>query len=659
MPNSQSRSLIAIVCFLIAITWFVFAPTLRHDFVNYDDGDYVYENGNVSRGLTVAGVTWAFTHVHARNWHPLSTISHMLDCQLYGLKAGGHHFTNVFLHTVAVLLLFLILRQMTGKLWRSAFVAALFAIHPQRVESVAWITERKDVLSGVFFMLTLGAYFYYVRKRSLSRYLMMLILFACGLMSKPMLVTVPIVLLLLDYWPLKRESSPTKLILEKVPLIALSAASCVITFLIQKQGGFQSDALPFAWRIENALVNYITYIWQMLWPVNLAPLYPHPENSLPAWEIALALGWLIAVTVSAIWRRRTNPSFTIGWLWYLIMLVPVIGIVQVGAQGWADRYTYLPAIGLYLLITWGIVDLAAGWRYRREILSTIGIVLLVALSWTARAQVSHWRNSEALWIRTLAVTSNNDVAYNNLGSIFFVLCQTDQALSYYEKALEIRLQRHASRYDALLALFHSNVGAALLKKGSVDEAIVHFQKAIQLQPDYPNSYINWGSALIDKGQINDAIALLREAIRVQPEDPKTELSVGDALRRKGVEGEAIAHYERALEIDPGSISALNNLAWLFATSPNPSIRNGPKAVALAERAVRRSGGANPFFLHKLAAAHAENGDFSKALEVAERALQLATDQGQTAVALELQRDIKLYRANTPLRSGSPNATPAP
>lgn len=661
MSNSQSRSVIAIVClFLIAITWFVFAQTMRHDFFNYDDGDYVYDNATVSRGLTVAGVTWAFTHVHARNWHPLTTISHMFDCQLYGQKAGGHHFTNVILHTLAVLLLFLVLRQMTGAVWRSAFVAALFAIHPQRVESVAWIAERKDVLSGVFFMLTLGAYLYYLRKPSLARYLTMSILFGCGLMSKPMLVTLPLVLLLLDYWPLKRESRPAELILEKVPLLVLSAASSVVTFLVQKQGGFQSDALPFVWRVENALVSYITYIRQMLWPVDLAPIYPHPENSLPVWEIALALVLLVTITVIALWRRRTIPYVVTGWFWYLIVLLPVIGIVQVGAQGWADRYTYLPAVGLYMLLTWGMFDLAAGWRYRSQILSACGALVLIACAWCSSIQASYWRNSETLWRHTLAVTSSNEVAQNNLGSIFYDRGQTDEALSYYEKALEIRLQRHASKYDVLLALFHSNVGAALLKKGLVDEAIVHCQKAIQLQPDYPNGYINLGNALIDKGQIDDAIVVFREAIQLQPEDARIEMNVGDAFRRKGMEAEAIAHYERTLEINPRSISALNNLAWLLATSPDSSIRNGTKAVALSERAVQLSGAANPFFLHKLAAAHAESGDFQKALAVAERALQLASEQNQKALAQELQRDIKLYRANTPLRSGSStNATPSP
>ena len=644
----------------------VFGQTLRHDFVNYDDGSYVYENPTIGAGLTVTGVARAFTHSHARNWHPLTTISHMLDSQLFGLRAGGHHFTNVVLHTIGVLLLFLVLYQMTngpsrtGDLWRSAFVAALFAIHPQHVESVAWVAERKDLLSGIFFMLTLAAYLHYVRKPSIARYVTMSILFAAGLMSKPMLVTVPFVLLLLDYWPLRRQLSPTKLVIEKLPLVALSAASSLVTFLIQKHGGAQSDPLPFVWRIENAVVSYVIYIWQMVWPANLAPLYPHPENSLPVWEIALALVLLIAVTVTAILRRRTNPYLLTGWLWYLIMLLPVIGIVQVGAQGWADRYTYLPHIGLYLLITWGSVDLAARWRYRRQILGAFAAIILIALAWCSSIQASYWHNSESLWTRTLAVTFNNEVANNNLGDLSFKHDQIDGALSRYEKALEIRSHRHVSRYDFLLALFHNNVASALRRKGLVDEAIVHCQQAIRFQPDYPTAYINLGGALMQQGRVDDALAAFQTAVKVGPDDAETHINLANALRRQGLEEEAVAQYESALQIAPRSIVVLNDLAWLVATSPNPSIRNGSKAVALAEQAVRLSGGANPFFLHKLAAAYAENGDFPRALKVAERALQLATDQGQTALVLEMQRDIKLYRANTPLRSGgSPNATPAP
>jgi len=351
--NSGVTSLL--VCLgLVAVTWAVFGQTLAHDFVNFDDHIYVYENPLVVKGLSTEGIVGAFTHTHALNWHPLTTLSHMLDCQLYGLNAGGHHLTNVILHTISVLLLFLVLSQMTGGLWRSAFVAALFAIHPLHVESVAWVAERKDVLSGVFFMLTLAAYSHYARAPSRSRYLLVALLFACGLMSKPMLVTLPFVLLLLDYWPLdkfKDENSEVgsrlrRLVMEKIPFLALSTCSCLVTLFTQRQGPHAIDQLPFLWRLNNAFVSYLTYIWQMLWPVRLAVFYPHPNNRLPLVEVTVAIAFLIGVSLLVIRLRQSKPYLVTGWFWYLGMLVPVIGLIQVGEQAHADRYTYLPQIGL-------------------------------------------------------------------------------------------------------------------------------------------------------------------------------------------------------------------------------------------------------------------------------------------------------------------------
>ena len=368
---------------LVAITWFVFGQTLRHDFVNFDDHVYVYQNPQITQGLTADGLIDAFTHTHARNWHPLTTISHMLDCQLYGLQAGWHHFTNVLLHTVAVLLLFLVLNQMTGAFWQSAFVASLFAIHPLHVESVVWVSERKDVLSAVFFMLTLGAYVRYVRKPSVGRYLTAALFFALGLMSKPMLVTLPFVLLLLDYWPLRRIRSqipglknqrpgisgpafairPSRkaaarqptisgLLTEKIPLFALSALSCATTLLAQISSTEEFAQLPFMWRLNTATVSYVAYIWQMFWPARLAAFYPHPNDQLPFWQVLLSIAFLISVSLLAILSRKKRPYIFTGWFWYVGMLVPVIGLIEAGEQARADRYTYLPQIGLYILITW-------------------------------------------------------------------------------------------------------------------------------------------------------------------------------------------------------------------------------------------------------------------------------------------------------------------
>ncbi|MEY2495489.1 MAG: protein O-mannosyl-transferase [Verrucomicrobiota bacterium] len=654
----QSGPVILLVCLaLVALTWLVFGQTLRHGFVNYDDPSYVYENPTVIKGLTLEGLKWAFTHSHARNWHPLTTLSHVLDCQLFGVEPGGHHFTNVLLHTVTVLLLFFLLWQMTGAYWRSAFVAAIFAIHPLRVESVAWVAERKDVLSGLFFVLTLAAYVRYVRKRTITHYSMVALFFALGLMSKPMLVTLPLVLLLVDYWPLgrfaqsrsNRSQSRTllPLLVEKVPLLVLSAASCLVTFLVQKSGGAQTEPLPLTWRIGNALTAYVTYIWQMIWPINLAPIYPHPEGGLPAWLVVGAMLILLIVTGTAFLRRRKNPYVLTGWLWYLGMLVPVIGIVQVGAQGWADRYTYLPQIGLYVLVTWTLADVTAGWRYRRELLGAGGALAVAALGWTAWVQTGFWRNSETLWTHTLAVTTENEVAHNNLGEVLDKRDQIDEALSHYEKALEIRSHKQTSRYDFLLALTHSNLGTVLRRKGLLNDAIDHYRKAVELQPDYAEGYFGLGGALTEKGWLDGAIDAFRKALTLEPEYAGAYIGLGTALLRAGRPVEAIVQYQKALELAPQALVALNNLAWVYATSADPSIRNGPKAVLLAEQAVRVTG-QDPFYLHKLAAAYAAVGDFPKALETAERALQSATRQGDAALAGELERNILLYQANTAL-----------
>ncbi len=614
----------------------VFGQTLGDDFINYDDQNYVYENTKITGGLNLAGIAWAFSHVHAQNWHPLTTISHMLDCQLYGLRAGGHHFTNVLLHTVAVLLLFAVLREMTGALWQSAFVAAMFAIHPLHVESVAWVAERKDVLSAVFFMLTLGAYLRYARAPSIARYLTMAALLALGLMSKPMLVTLPFVLLLLDYWPLKRfvpspsvkskakwldwwERQSRKLsglILEKIPLIALSAISATVTFLAQRQALGWTEDLPVSLRFNNAVVTYIAYIWQMLWPVKLAVFYPHPENRLPLWEIVLALAVLIAITVAGIVLRRKRPYFITGWLWYLGMLVPVIGVIQVGWQGRADRYTYLPQIGLYVLAAWAVADLSASWHRQRQIAAVGAAILLGALTWHAWNQASFWRNSETLWTHTLAVTSDNDVAENNLGIIFLGRGQVDEAISRFQTAVDLRPEN---------APAHDNLAKAFLQKGQVADAMLHYRKLLEIQPDNVEARNILGTVLIQQGRVREAIEQWQETLAMQPENG----------------------------------NAKSNLAWVFATYPVESVRNGTQAVQLAAQALQLSGGKNAIILRTLAAAYAESGRFAEAVRTAERGLELAIGQGNAGLAAELQRNIALYRMNSPLRDTSPGSVHRP
>ncbi len=556
------------ICLSIAVlTWLVFGQTLWHDFINYDDPRYVYENTKITGGLSISSIAWAFTHIHSLNWHPLTTISHMLDCQLHGLKAGWHHFTNVFLHTLAAMLLFLALQQMTGAVWRSAFVTAVFAIHPLRVESVAWIAERKDVLSGVLFMLTLLAYMYYARLPRVRGYLLVVFLFACGLMCKPMLVTLPFVLLLLDYWPLDRiKGKLWSRVAEKIALIALSVVSSVITFLVQKGAVGQTEELPILERINNAIVSYVLYIWQMLWPVNLAVFYPHPENRLPLWEIVFCFLLLICITVIAIALRKQRPYLLTGWLWYLGMLVPVIGLVQVGWQGRADRYTYLPQIGLYIAATWAVTDLTALYRHQRAILSAAAIVVIGALSWCAWVQTSYWQDSETLFRHALAVTTNNDVAENNLGIVFLGQGKLDEAISFLQSAVDLRPANSPA---------HENLAKALLQKGRLADALVHYRKLLDLQPDNMEVHNIVGTVLVQQGSVQ----------------------------------EGVEEWQKVLSVEPDNGNAMSNLAWVFATSPDQSIRNGAKAVQLAEQAVRISGGRIAILFRTLAAAYAENGRF--------------------------------------------------
>jgi cytochrome c-type biogenesis protein CcmH/NrfG len=616
---------VCICVFLAGITWLVFGQTLWHDFINYDDPHYVYQNTRITSGISLTGIGWAFTHVHALNWHPLTTISHMLDCQLYGVKAGAHHFTSILLHSCAAILLFLALQQMTGACWRSAFVAAVFAIHPLRVESVAWVAERKDVLSGVFFMLTLLAYMRYVRAPSIGRYLVVAVVFAFGLMSKPMLVTVPFVLLLLDYWPLGRIEGRRsgagrqllQLIMEKIPLIALSAASSGVTLLVQKGAVGWTEQLPVLARMNNAAVSYVLYIWQMFWPINLAVFYPHPEYRLPVWEIIVCFLFLTAVSVTAILLRQQRPYFVTGWLWYLGMLVPVIGLVQVGWQGRADRYTYLPHIGLYILITWGVFDLTAAWRRQPVILASVAAIAVSALSWCAWIQTGYWRDSETLFKHALAVTSNNDVAENNLGIVYLQNGRLDEAISLLQTAVALRPDNGPA---------HENLAKALLQKGQVADALVHYRKLIELQPDNVEMHNIVGTVMVQQGRI-----------------------------REGVE-----EWEKVLAIEPDNGNALSNLAWVFATSPDDSLRDGAKGVQLAKQALRISGDRIPIVFRTLAAAYAENGQFAEAIQTAERGIEVANKQGNPALAAEFQNSIGLYEAGRPLRDPSlTNANASP
>jgi tetratricopeptide (TPR) repeat protein len=436
-------------------------------------------------------------------------------------------------------------------------------------------------------------------------------------MSKPMLVTLPFVLLLLDYWPLRRIRDQRSrvgrqllsLLVEKIPLIALSAVSSVITFLAQRGALGGTEQLPMLARINNALVSYVVYVRQMFWPANLAVFYPHPENRLPPWEISLALAVLIGITIAAVILRKKAPYFIMGWFWYIGMLVPVIGLVQVGWQGHADRYTYLPQIGLYIAGTWAVADLTALWPRRRILLGAAALLLIGALSWSSSVQTSYWRDSETLFTHALAVTRNNDVAENNLGIVFLQRGQLDEAISRLQAAIDLRPENGPA---------HNNLAKALLQKGRLAEAMVHYRKFFEIEPENVEARNILGTALIQQGRIR----------------------------------EAIEQWQDALAIEPENGNAASNLAWVFATCPDDSIRDGRRAVELAEKALRISGGKIPMIFRVLAAAYAEDGRFSQAIETAQRGADLATSQGNSGLAAELQSNIALYQAGTPLRDPS-------
>jgi tetratricopeptide (TPR) repeat protein len=593
-------------------------------------------------------------------------------------------------------------------------VAAVFAIHPLRVESVAWVSERKDVLSGLFFMLTLGAYVRYVRKPpSLGRYLTVMFLFALGLMCKPMLVTVPFVLLLLDYWPLHRFGTAAnrflilrKLIVGKIPLIVFSVAVCIVTLLVQNEVIQQAKEIPFSLRISNALVSYAAYCGQMFFPVGLAVVYPYPIHGLPIGKVILALLLLVAITVWAFRWRQKRPYFLMGWLWYLGMLVPVIGLVQVGSLARADRYTYLPQIGLYILLTWTAVELTASWQSRRWVLGGGAMAVLAVLITCARAQTAYWRDSESLWTHTLACTSDNRIAHYNLGVVFAQQGRTkeaiaqlqkalaiepdyaephfdlgniflqqgriEEAIAYYQKALTInpddadihnnlgnvflqqgRMDEAISSYQKALAInpnyaeAHNNLGKAFRQQGRLEEAITHFQKALTIKPDYAEIHNNLGVVFAQQGRTKEAIAQLQKALAIEPDYAEAHYNLGNAVLQQGHMDEAIAHFQKALTMKPDYVEAQNNMAWVLATCPQASLRNGVKAVGLAEQANQLTGGKNPVVLCTLAAAYAEAGRFPKAIETVQHAMQLAEAQSNTALAEALQSQLKLYQVGIP------------
>jgi Tfp pilus assembly protein PilF len=614
-PKLETRNLswlIALV--LIGITLAVFWPVGGHDFLSYDDPNYVTANRHVGEGLTLKGVLWAATTFHAANWHPVTWLSHMLDVSLFGLNPAGHHWMNLLFHLANVILLFFLLKRMTHALWPSALVAALFAIHPLHVESVAWIAERKDVLSAFFGLLTLWAYVGYVEKRvsgfrfhvsslrpesrkAMLSYLAVLLFFTLSLMAKPMLVTLPFLMLLLDYWPLRRTSfkfqvssfkffnlkpetlkpetdfnqpgtrnqkpGTRNLFFEKLPLFALAAASSVITYLAQKEGESISplDSTSLAGRIANALVSYIDYLVETFRPRGLAVFYPHPGDTLPLWQIVGSALLLFLISATAIRMGNRRPYLIVGWLWYLVALVPVIGIVQAGSQGMADRYTYLPLIGIFMMIAWGAAEINASgsWfpvsgldpkletrnlkpeTFRTVFLGGIAGVTLVLLAAAARNQIGYWKNSVTLFEHALRAVPANYIAHSNLGAALLKDGRLDEAVDHTSRAIAIRPDLVSAR---------NTLGVTLFRQGRTEEAIARFSEALALKPDDAAVHYNLGIALAAGGNQDGAKRHFSEAFRLKPDDPLLRYNVGIVYENLGRKTDAIGEFEAALRINP-------------------------------------------------------------------------------------------------------------
>jgi len=588
------------------------------DFVNYDDNVYVTENSNVQSGVSVENIGWAFTTGSLRNWHPVTWLSLMLDYQLFGLNPRAFHITNLFFHTASGLLLFLALNQMTGKIWRSGFAAALFALHPVHVESVAWIAERKDVLSTFFLMLTILAYVRYAKCPGVSRYLSVAAAFSLGLLSKAMLVTLPFVLLLLDYWPLERfqigklkgakktqkavspkaiykQATFFDLVKEKMPLFILSAVFSIITYVIQQEGGTMRslEMIPLGSRIANAFVSYISYIQKMIAPIRLAVLYPHPGSKLPLAYALIAGVVLLVITIAVIRYRKGRPYLVVGWLWYIGTLVPVIGLVQVGGQAMADRYSYVPLTGLFIIIAWGVPEVLSRWRYRKIVLASAGCLIISVLAVLTALQVQHWKNSITLFEHAVAVTNDNYTAHNNLATALDDDGQSQAAVAHYLKALAINQNYIKARY---------NLGNAFMHTGRIDEAVLHWNEVLRLDGDHTGAHNNIAVVMSRQGKFKEAAEHYRHILRVRPGNAEAEKNLAVAIENQQDMEQALKHYERAnslaqsgkfeeavrfysraLEINPKFVMAHNNLGnvYLLQGEFEKSLEHYSKAIEIA------------------------------------------------------------------------------
>jgi tetratricopeptide (TPR) repeat protein len=663
-PNDSQRERTALFAgvLLFGLVLGTFLPALSNGFVGFDDPDYVTENGHVQAGLTWESVQWAFRSTEAANWHPVTRLSHMLDCELFGLAPWGHHLTSILLHAVNATLLFLVLREMTGATWRSFTVALLFGVHPLRVESVAWIAERKDVLSTMFWMLTLWAYSRYAEVQSLKSkvqclpaasnnilhasriphhasrftfhvsryYLLSLCFFSLGLMSKPMLVTLPCVLLLLDYWPLGRLRLETArgLVTEKLPFFLAAAAVSGVTFVVQKQGGAVAGSWPVTDRVANAVVSYCRYLGKLFWPVDLAAFYPRIDH----WPVTTVLAaglLLLVISVAAIALRRGHPYATTGWLWFLGTLVPVIGLVQVGGQSMADRYSYVPSIGIFLVLVWGAHELTCGWRYQGVGAVAIAAATALLCAGLTRAQIGYWKDGESLCRHAILVTKDNYNAHYGLGSALDRQGRVDEAISEYREAL-----REKDDY----AEAHNNLGVDLAQQGRLSEGMNQFLAALKIKPGYADPHNNIGTTLEKQGRFDEALEQFQEALRLHPDFPDAHYNLGVALGRKGRSAEAAREFQRVLELRPNYAEAHNNLGVMLD-------RQGQ--IDEAARQYAEAARLNPGYAsahYNLGVALARQGRLEQAIAEFQQTLRLKPDhtaaQSNLAAALAMKQTVE-------------------
>ncbi len=743
-----------VAAMLALVTLASWIPIARNGFIEFDDGLYVTQNEQVQRGLSLDGIRWAFTTRHSSNWHPVTWLSHMLDCELFGLRPAGHHLMNLALHLANTWLLFAVLLSMTseadagrvgaqrhslgdesrrsGMVWRTAFVAALFAIHPLHVESVAWAAERKDTLSTLFWLLSMAAYLGWVRntRQSWWRYVLLVAALCLGLMAKPMLVTLPFVLLLLDYWPLARFAGDGRgaasrwkrfgqFVAEKAPLLVLVILSSAMTYLAQREGGSvqTADMLPLGVRVQNALLAYVAYLGKTFWPTGLAIFYAHPgaaEFATPAmWlKTVAAAALLLGVTMAVVRMRTTRPYLFVGWLWYLGTLVPVIGLVQVGRQAMADRYTYVPLIGIFILVAWGVPDLLArwSWRWRGVALAAAASGVVIACAAATRAQLVHWRDSASVFQHAIDVTDNNFLAEHNLALALARAGETQAAIVHFRAALSHRGADPKSHYNLGTLLAREGqyaeardqyllaarrmprhaaprcgLGALALRTGDYQAALRYYAEGRRIEPAVAEAHIGYGDAwqglgdwvqaaaaydaalkvrprsagvyrkLADvrlrQGKLDETQQALESAVQLEPDDATGHLLLADVLAHQRRWREAIASYRRALSLSGEMLTAANNLAWIFATHPDATLRNGAEAVRLAEKTCGAAGHGSPQLLDTLSAAYAEAGRFDDAVRTVRQAIEQAEAAGQRPLADQLRERLKLYEERRPFREG--------